>query len=81
MYTCNTYNHLFHSRTIYTKRILEIIGNVDKQNLEIKKILDDTRELQKEINTLDGQLDRCFSVADETLFNVSNIFIITYKCS
>ncbi|XP_041973072.1 coiled-coil domain-containing protein 22 homolog [Aricia agestis] len=55
-------------RNIYTKRIIEIIGNVDKQNAEIKKILEDTRQLQKEINTLEGQLERCFAVADETLF-------------
>ncbi|KAJ2950686.1 hypothetical protein O0L34_g8946 [Tuta absoluta] len=55
-------------RYIYTKRILEIISNVDKQNLEIQKILEDTRQLQKEINTLEGQLNRCFSIADETLF-------------
>lgn len=55
-------------RSIYTKRILEIISNVDKQNIEIKKVLDDTRQLQKDINTLEGQLDRCFSIADETLF-------------
>ncbi|XP_072942230.1 coiled-coil domain-containing protein 22 homolog [Epargyreus clarus] len=55
-------------RHIYTKRILEIIGNVEKQNMEIRKILEDTRKLQKEINTLEGQLNRCFSIADETLF-------------
>ncbi|XP_047522541.1 coiled-coil domain-containing protein 22 [Pieris napi] len=55
-------------RHIYTKRILEIIGNVDKQNMEIKKVLEDTRHLQKEINSLEGQLGRCFSIADETLF-------------
>ncbi|XP_059060177.1 coiled-coil domain-containing protein 22 isoform X2 [Achroia grisella] len=55
-------------RSIYTKRILEIISNVDKQNMEIKKILEDTRQLQKEINSLEGQLDRCFTIADETLF-------------
>ena len=30
--------------------------------------MDDTRQLQKEINSLEGQLDRCFSIADETLF-------------
>lgn len=59
---------------MYTKRILEIISNVDKQNMEIKKILEDTREIQKEINTLEGQLDRCFSIADETLFKVSMRF-------
>lgn len=50
---------------------MEIIGNVEKQNTEINKILQDTRQLQKEINTLEGQLDRCFSIADETLFKVS----------
>ncbi|XP_028037583.1 coiled-coil domain-containing protein 22 homolog [Bombyx mandarina] len=55
-------------RSIYTKRIVEIISNVDKQNIEIKKILEDTRQLQKEINILEGQLERSFSVADETLF-------------
>lgn len=66
-----TTNHLICFRSIYTKRILEIISNVDKQNMEIKKILDDTRQLQKDINTLEGQLDRCFSIADETLFRVS----------
>lgn len=62
-------------RHIYTKRIIEIIGNVDKQNAEIKKILEDTRQLQKEINTLEGQLERCFAIADETLFKVSLLFI------
>ncbi|CAK1578299.1 unnamed protein product [Parnassius mnemosyne] len=55
-------------RHVYTKRILEIIGNVNKQNMEIRKILEDTRKIQKEINSLEGQLDRCFSIADETLF-------------
>lgn len=39
--------------------------------MEIKKILEDTRQLQKEIITLEGQLDRCFSIADETLFRAS----------
>lgn len=38
--------------------------------MEIRKILEDTRQLQKEINTLEGQLNRCFSIADETLFKV-----------
>lgn len=50
--------------------------------MEIRKILEDTRKIQKEINSLEGQLDRCFSIADETLFKVhvfthyifSNIF-------
>lgn len=46
--------------------------------MEIRKILEDTREIQKEINTLEGQLDRCFSIADETLFRVCVYFC--YLC-
>lgn len=56
------------SRTAYTRRIMEIIGNIRKQRDEIAKVLADTRELQKEINTLSGQLERSFTVADELIF-------------
>ncbi|XP_062454655.1 6-phosphofructo-2-kinase/fructose-2,6-bisphosphatase 1 isoform X3 [Rhea pennata] len=56
------------SRAVYTRRILEIVGNIRKQKEEIGKILVDTRVLQKEINTLVGKLERTFSVTDELLF-------------
>lgn len=56
------------SRSAYTRRIMEIIGNIRKQRDEIAKVLGDTRELQKEINTLSGQLERSFTVADELIF-------------
>lgn len=49
---------------------MEIIGNIRKQRDEIAKVLGDTRELQKEINTLSGQLERSFTVADELIFRV-----------
>lgn len=62
-------------RSAYTRRILEIIGNVEKQKLEISKVLKDTQGVQKEINTLSGQLDRCFTVADETIFAVGSNFL------
>nr|XP_022906942.1 coiled-coil domain-containing protein 22 [Onthophagus taurus] len=55
-------------RSAYTKRILEIIGNINKQNKEIDKILDDTKQVQKEINNLNGQLDRSFTLSDELIF-------------
>lgn len=57
-------------RNAYTSRILEIIGNIKKQKISIDKILNDTRELQKEINTINGQLDRQFTVTDDLLFKV-----------
>lgn len=56
------------SRTAYTSRILEIIGNIRKQKSGIDKILQDTRTLQKEINTITGQLDRQFTVTDDLIF-------------
>lgn len=57
-------------RAAYTKRILEIIGNIRKQNDEIQKILKDTRQIQKEINILSGQVDRSFTDSDELIFQV-----------
>ncbi|KAF3696433.1 Coiled-coil domain-containing protein 22 [Channa argus] len=56
------------SRSAYTQRILEIVSNIKKQKEEITKILTDTKELQKEINSLTGKLDRTFAVTDELVF-------------
>lgn len=56
------------NRSAYTQRILEIINNIRKQRDEINKVLADTREIQKEINTLTGRLERSFTVADELIF-------------
>lgn len=56
------------NRSAYTQRILEIINNVRKQKDEINKVLVDTREIQKDINTLTGRLERSFTVVDELIF-------------
>jgi len=58
------------NRSAYTRRILEIVGNIKKQKEEINKILVDTKVLQKEINQLSGKLDRTFAVTDEQIFRV-----------
>jgi len=68
---------MFVSRSAYTRRIMEIIGNICKQKEEIDKVLRDTKELQKEINNLTGQLDRSFTVADELIFRVKYFFMNT----
>lgn len=52
---------------------MEIIGNIEKQKTEIEKVLKDTREVQKEINNLTGQLERSFTIADETIFRVRHV--------
>ncbi|KAK3700428.1 hypothetical protein QZH41_015291, partial [Actinostola sp. cb2023] len=56
------------NRSAYTRRILEIVGNIKKQKEEISKILVDTKVVQKEINQLSGKLDRTFAVTDEQIF-------------
>lgn len=56
------------NRSAYTRRILEIIGNIKKQNDEIQKVLRDTKEVQKDINNLNGQIDRSFTISDELIF-------------
>ncbi|BES98894.1 coiled-coil domain-containing protein 22 homolog [Nesidiocoris tenuis] len=55
-------------RSSYTRRILEIIGNIRKQRDEIDKILRDTIDLQRKTNSLFGTIDRLFTVVDETIF-------------
>ncbi|KAF7266793.1 coiled-coil domain-containing protein 22 homolog isoform X2 [Rhynchophorus ferrugineus] len=56
------------NRASYTERILEIVANIKKQDLEIQKILSDTRNVQKDINNLTGQVDRSFTLSDELIF-------------
>jgi len=56
------------NRSAYTKRILEIVGNIKKQKDEISKVLVDTKSLQKDINFLNGKLDRTFTETDELIF-------------
>ncbi|OAD59979.1 Coiled-coil domain-containing protein 22 like protein [Eufriesea mexicana] len=56
------------NRSAYTQRILEIINNIRKQRDEIDKVLIDTRQIQIEINTLTGRLERSFTVVDELIF-------------
>ena len=60
-------------RSAYTRRIVEIIGNIKKQKKEIHKVLEDTRAIQKEINNLSGRIERTFAVADELIFKVRDM--------
>jgi coiled-coil domain-containing protein 22 len=59
------------SRNAYTSRILEIIGNITKQNRDIDRVLQDTRVLQKDINTISGQLGRQFTVTDDLIYKTA----------
>lgn len=57
-------------RISYTSRIIDIIGSIKKQNDDIEKILSDTRNIQKNINSLEGQLSRQYKVTGELLVQV-----------
>ena len=49
---------------------MEIIGNIKKQKDEIDKILRDTKELQKEINSVMGRVERSFIVTKDVILTV-----------
>ncbi|XP_003240049.1 coiled-coil domain-containing protein 22 [Acyrthosiphon pisum] len=70
----------YNSRSSYTQRILEIISNIEKQKKEINKNLYDTKQVQKEINSLDGKVERCFISIDELMFKVAKKDDIIRKC-
>ena len=56
------------NRETYTHRMMEIVMNIGKQKEDIKKILLDTKVVQKEINQLSGKLERIFTVTDEQVY-------------
>lgn len=56
------------NRAIYTRRILDIVRNVKKQKIDIARILEDTRAMQKEINGIREHLARIYAVADEKIY-------------
>lgn len=59
------------NRQIYVRRIMDIMKNIDKQKDEIKKILQDVRATQKEINLVSASSRRSFAVADEVIFQAA----------
>lgn len=68
------------SRSSYTKRIIEIINNIKKHNDETKKVLLETKSLQKDINMLNGKLERSFAVSEEVMFKDAKANEWNRKC-
>lgn len=67
-----------HSRSFFTKQILEIVANTNKQKEEINKTIIETRVLQKDLNRLTEKLDRAFQAADTQLFTVNNALLTSF---
>lgn len=61
-------NKTIENRQFYTKRILEIVSNIEKQKSQIEKTLIETKSIQKDINQLTGKLERVFNETDEIVF-------------
>lgn len=59
------------NRAVYTRRILDIITQVSKQKAEIRRIIGDIREVQKDVNRVGATLARTETVADETIFRAA----------
>ncbi|KAL3981931.1 hypothetical protein ACH3XW_45075 [Acanthocheilonema viteae] len=56
------------NRSIYTKHIFDIVGNIGKQQNEINKIAVENFTLQKEIRSSAGKLERSFIVVEGKLY-------------
>ena len=50
---------------------MDILNNVSKQKNETRKVIDDIRSIQKDINSLEGKLGRTYADTDHLLFEVS----------
>ncbi len=57
-------------RSAYTKQIIEILNNVSKQKKETEAVIEDIKSTQKDINLLEGKLQRTYMDADYLLFEV-----------
>jgi hypothetical protein len=58
------------TRAAYIKMIFDATRKVDKQNAELAKAVLETRQLQRGIRSLCGQLDRSFQKVEETISKV-----------
>ncbi|KAL9652991.1 hypothetical protein ABK040_015506 [Willaertia magna] len=55
-------------RSSYVNRILDIVRNIEKQNEEIAKILNENRDLSKEIAALSDKLSKTFQETEEMIY-------------
>lgn len=58
------------TRAAYIRMIFDVTKKVDNQNSELRKIIMETRKLQKDISSQSGRLDRCFTLVEEKILRV-----------
>jgi len=59
------------NRAVYTYRILDIIKQIGKQKIEIGRIIDDIRQVQKETNAVAQTLQRQENVTDDHVYKAA----------
>eukprot|EP00455_Lapot_gusevi_P036503 TRINITY_DN4062_c0_g2_i1.p1 TRINITY_DN4062_c0_g2~~TRINITY_DN4062_c0_g2_i1.p1 ORF type:complete len:673 (+),score=267.37 TRINITY_DN4062_c0_g2_i1:68-2020(+) len=59
------------NRQVYVKRIMDVVKNLDRQKADIKRILGDVRDVQKEINNTTETFTRSFALSDELIFKTA----------
>ncbi len=79
------FSDLLHSgvhsfRYAYTERILDMMRNIQKQRDETERVIEDIKRSQKDINALEGKLDRTYADLDATLFDVSKHIYDVHSC-
>ena len=57
------------NRNAHTKKILDIVDKIKRQKEHINSILGETKVVQKEINSLNGKIERSFIETDEIIFH------------
>lgn len=55
-------------RPSFVRRVNEIIKNIKKQEVEVQKIVNDTRGVQSDIQSAESVLQRTYTLVEETLF-------------
>ncbi len=61
------------NRQVYIRRISDIVRNLEKQKEEIKRILENVRSTQREINVKGESVKRSFDVADDLVYQVAKV--------
>jgi len=59
------------NRQVYIRRIMDIVKNLDKQKLDIRKILEDVKRAQKDINQVTKTSQRSFAMTDEVVYQTA----------
>jgi chromosome segregation ATPase len=72
------------NRSVYIKRIMDIVKNIDKQNEEINAILVDIKSVQREITNKGESVKRSFAETDDLIYSTakkgkSNIAVGVYR--